>query len=389
MLSEFPLPSAEALAVSARLLDQLHQKMDAQGGCISFDQYMEQALYAPGLGYYSNGLMPFGEGGDFITAPESGNLFAQCLARPIADVLRTFSSATVLELGAGSGVLAADLLEELERLEELPDQYWILETSAAMQALQRERLQQQVPGLLSRVSWLTELPAQPLDGVIFGNEVADALPVQRFCWNDGDVTELAVGLKDGALADEARPADKILQQRVALLADDYCWDGEYRSEWCPMLSAWVKSLADCVGNGLLLLIDYGYARAEYYHPQRTTGTLVCHYRHRAHADPYWNPGLQDITAFVDFTSIAEAASDAGLQMQGFTSQGRFLLACGVDQVMAQIDSADTRAMLELGNQLKRLVLQGDMGERFKCIGFSRGLEATVHGFEAQDLRSRL
>lgn len=389
MSSQLPLPEAEARAASERLQQCIRVRIDDAGGCLPFDGFMEMALYEPGLGYYAGGLTPFGEQGDFITAPESGSLFGRCLARSLASVLRQMEQGAVMELGAGSGELAADLLRELDVLDALPEQYFILERSGVMRALQRETLSRKVPELECRVEWLERLPQQPLSGVVFGNEVCDAMPVQRFCWLDGEVRELGVEVSGSGLANCERPAAEALQAEVHRLGQEYQWSGRYQSELCPALAAWTGTLADCLARGLLLLIDYGYGQAEYYHPQRSMGTLMCHYRHRAHGDPLWFPGLQDITAFVDFTRLAEAATDAGMQLQGYASQAQFLVACGIDQVMAGFDPRDTRRFLQLSNEAKRLMLPGEMGERFKVIGFSRDLAAPATGFGSHDLRSRL
>jgi SAM-dependent MidA family methyltransferase len=293
-----------------------------------------------------------------------------------------------MELGAGSGVLAVDLLGELEKLGALPERYYILERSAAMRALQERRLNRQLPEFMQRVEWLDALPEDPISGVVFGNEVADALPVKRFRWHKGQVSELGAGWQNKQLSVCERCGDDV-QERVRQLAQIGRWEGDYQSEYCPMLPAWINSLTDSLAQGVLLLIDYGYGRAEYYHPQRSMGTLMCHYRHHAHDDPFRLPGLQDITAFVDFTAIAEAATAAGMQLEGFASQARFLVACGIDQLMAEIDTSNTRQFLQLGNEVKRLMLPGEMGERFKVIGFSRKLLQGVKGFGSPDLRSRL
>ena len=388
MSSGLPLPAAAARAVSDALLEKLHNRIEQEGGCIPFDGFMAAALYEPGLGYYSNGLMPFGEQGDFVTAPESGKLFGRCLARCIASALEQLEQGVVMELGAGSGVLAVDLLYELKKLGALPERYYILERSAAMRALQERWLKGQLPEIVRRVEWLDTLPEGPINGVVFGNEVADALPVKRFRWHKGQVSELGVGWQNKQLSVCERCGDE-LQKRVRQLARIGRWEGDYQSEFCPTLPAWINSLTDILAQGVLLLIDYGYGRAEYYHPQRSMGTLMCHYRHTAHDNPFWLPGLQDITAFVDFTAIAEAATAAGMLLEGFASQARFLVSCGIDQLMAEIDPSNTRQLVQLGNEAKRLMLPGEMGERFKVIGFSRELPQGVIGFESQDLRSRL
>ncbi len=340
MPAALPRPDAEALAVSDALLQRIRERIGRSGDCLPFDAFMDAALYEPGLGYYSNGLLPFGEQGDFVTAPESGPVFGRCLARAIASVLQQLDEGMVMELGAGSGRLALDVLGELQQLGALPA--IILERSAAMRALQRQTLAAANPRLEQHVTWLEELPAKPLSGVVFGNEVADALPVKRFRWRNGEVRELGVAWGDDRLSECERAGAGSLQARVEHLAQLGEWAGTYQSEYCPALGPWVRGLADCLERGLLLLVDYGYGRAEYYHRQRSMGTLICHYRHRAHDDALRYPGLQDITAFVDFTAIAEAATQAGMQLQGFTSQAQFLISCGIDELMAEVDPRDTR-----------------------------------------------
>ncbi len=387
MAHALPSPGVEARAVSDALRAKIQQRCESQQGCLPFDSYMDLALYEPGLGYYSNGLTPFGEAGDFITAPESGALFARCLARAVGSVLQQLDQAWVLELGAGSGALARSLLPALEALDCLPARYCILERSASMRALQEAALAQ-IPHLAGRVEWLQQVPAQPFEGVILGNEVADALPVRLFCWRDGEV--MLKGVSGGeSLGWCTRPADGDTEALVRGWAADYGWSGVYTSEYCPPLRPWVRDLAQALGRGALLLIDYGYGRPEYYHPQRSMGTLSCHYRHQVHDDPLRFPGLQDITAFVDFTAVAEAATGAGLRMLGYSSQAQFLLACGIDRLLAALDPDDVRSYLPLSNEAKRLLLPGEMGERFKVMGYSRDLERDVVGFTPRDLRGRL
>ncbi len=389
MGSTLPPPGDEARAVSQALTQKISQAISDNADCLCFDDFMAMALYEPGLGYYSNGLTPFGEQGDFITAPESGQLFGRCLARSIASVLAQLDGGDVLELGAGSGVLAGVLLDELQQLGVTPRRYLILERTAAMRDLQQKHLQGISASSGVDVEWLEQLPDEPLDGVVFGNEVADALPVSRFHWQVDHVACHGVGWDGEQLSNCSTSAGDIMKCYVSGLAKDYAWQTPYQSEYCPSLPAWVRSLSEGIDRGALMLIDYGYGRAEYYHPQRSMGTLMCHYRHQAHADPLWYPGLQDITAFVDFTAIAEAATDAGMEMLGYTSQAQFLMGCGIDTLLAVADPQDTRRYLTLSNEAKRLMLPSEMGERFKVIGFSRGLERDVLGFTARDLRSRL
>ncbi len=381
-------PGAEAKALSAKLVEHIAGLVGQSGGFLPFDVYMDAALYTPGLGYYSNGLTPFGEQGDFITAPESGDLFARCLARCIAPVLQQSGRSSVLEMGAGSGILAADLLCALQKLDALPERYAILERSPAMRAMQQSQISR-LPGVLqSKVKWIDELPGDWV-GVILGNEVADALPVKRFQYRRGEVREMGVGAADGELQWQDVEADTGNREHILELARQYGWEDTYRTEHSPALADWVGSLAGSLQQGLLLLIDYGYGRAEYYHPQRSMGTLLCHYRHQAHDNALWYPGLQDITASVDFTGIAEAAEDAGLALVGYTSQARFLVGAGIDRVMSEVDPDDLNNFLKMTGDAKRLMLPGEMGDRFKVIGFSQNLDQQIPGFDSQDLRSRL
>jgi len=381
-------PDPEARALSARLVEHMVVQVRQSGGFLPFDAFMDAVLYTPGLGYYSNGLTPFGERGDFITAPESGDLFARCMARSFAPVLQQPGQASVLELGAGSGVFAADVLGALHALEVLPERYVILERSPAMRALQQARIAPLPEVLRTRVEWLEALPAD-WDGIIFANEVADALPVKRYQYHDGKVRESGIGLSGDTLQVQDTDVHASAAERIRSLASHYGWEGDYRTEYCPALANWVESLAHSLRRGMLLLVDYGYGRAEYYHPQRNMGTLLCHYRHQAHDNVLWYPGLQDITAFVDFTRVAEAAVDAGLGLIGYTSQARFLVGAGIDQVMSAADPNDLPGFLKMTSDAKRLMLPGEMGERFKVIGFSRNLDKRIPGFDAQDLRSRL
>ncbi len=388
-LSDWPAPSPDMQAVQAALVELLRGRMAQQGGAIPFVEFMEQALYAPGLGYYSNGLRKFGPDGDFITAPELTSLFGRSVARFVMAVLQELDGGDVLEFGAGSGALAIDLLRELEQEGCLPERYYILERSSALVQRQREAIGVAVPQLLDRVHWLDTLP-DSLCGVMLGNEVLDASAVQRFQWTGVDtqeywVTEAEAGF--GWLLRE--PNDDQLSSVVAALAQAYRWAPGYRSERDPTLQPWVRSVAEVLEAGTLLLIDYGSPRSERYHPQRADGTLMCHYRHRAHGDPLILPGLQDITSWVDFTSVAEAGAEAGLTLEGFTTQAHFLLDCGLDRLlMAQEPDGSPRYLARV-QQAKQLLMPGEMGERFKCMALRRGIAAGLPGFRQQDLRGRL
>lgn len=390
-LQEFPLPDPDAAVHSARLQDLIRAEIAAAGGSISFARYMELALYAPGLGYYSAGARKFGAGGDFVTAPEISPLFGRCVARQCRQVLQHLGAGDILEIGAGAGALAVDLLGELEAVGRLPGGYLILEVSADLRERQRMLLQERLPHLLSRVHWLDRLPEAGFQGLIVGNEVLDAMPIQRFRWTGQGVRELRVSWQDGHFAWREEPAEPRLAEAVTVIRREVGegWPEGYASEVNPGLAPWVREIGARLARGLILLIDYGYPRREYYHPQRATGTLMCHYRHRAHPDPLILAGLQDITAFVDFTAVAEAGVAAGLDVMGYTTQAHFLLGCGLDELLAGSDPEDPRSYLELTRQAKALTLPGEMGERFKAIALARGVEVPLVGFALQDHRHRL
>jgi len=358
----------------------------AHGGWLSFEDYLRLVLYAPGLGYYSAGSVKFGAAGDFVTAPELSPLFAHCLANQCAQVL-AISGGEVLELGAGTGSLAAGVLARLAALGQLPHRYRILEVSADLRARQRQALSALAPAVAARVEWLDALPVVPIAGVVIANEVADALPFQRFVIDGEAAYERGVGLAaGGALVNADRPASPALLAELARIAPDG-WPPHYESELCPMLGPWIAGLAQALSHAVVLLIDYGLPRHEYYHWQRDRGTLRCHFRHRAHDDPLLYPGVQDVTAWVDFTRVAEAACDAGLDVTGFCTQAAFLLANGIEAEVAAADELVARA--RLAAQARILLLPGEMGERFKVMAVTRGFDAPMRGFALQDLRRSL
>ena len=382
-----PEPDPDARAHSEALSRRIQTEITAAGGCISFAHFMQLALYAPGLGYYSAGLHKFGAAGDFVTAPELGTLFARCLALQCLPLLQTLGEADLLEVGAGSGALAADLLLALETHGQLPRHYYILEVSADLRARQARRLRERAPHLAARVQWLETLPPQPLRGVVIANELLDALPVERFRIDaQGGVQKLCVAWQDGKFIWRAVGADADFARRVLSRVATETVPPGYTSEIHLQAEAWLRSLAGHLAAGAILLIDYGYPRTEYYHAQRTDGTLLCHYRHRAHPDPLTLVGLQDITSHVEFTALAEAGTEAGLTLLGYTSQAAFLLASGITQ-MTQHD--DAHAQILLAQEIKKLTLPQEMGEVFKVMAFGRDVEPGMSGFALQDRRGRL
>ncbi|HJW81673.1 MAG TPA: SAM-dependent methyltransferase [Acidiferrobacterales bacterium] len=380
-----PEPTPEERALSQRLTDLMRAEIARAGGAIPFARFMELALYAPELGYYSAGKHKFGAAGDFVTAPELGPVFAQCLARQCAQILGALPQGDILEAGAGSGALAVQLLLELERLGQLPAHYLILEISSALRARQRALFTEQAPHLLTRIQWLDKLPSTGFRGIVLGNELLDAMPAERFHFDAKGIAQLLVGWQENRFVWREAPANAALRDRVAALG----LPEGYISEIGFAAEGWVRSVADILEQGVLLLVDYGFPGHEFYHPQRAGGTLMCHYRHRAHDDPLLFVGLQDITAHVDFTAIARAGTEAGLSLLGYTSQALFLLGCGLDAIAARIDPADARAHLQFTNEVKKLTLPHEMGELFKVIAFGRGSDAPLTGFRLQDRRGRL
>jgi len=392
-VSELPLPDEVAQAHSMELVKLITIEMQQQGGSISFARYMELVLYAPGLGYYSAGKRKFGAAGDFITAPEISPLFSRCLARQCQQALEDLDAGDILEFGAGTGVMAAEILRTLAQLGCLPRRYLILDVSADLREAQRQTLQQQVPELMDRIHWLNQLP-DSFTGVVLGNEVLDAMPIHRLgLGGDGPYEYVVTQAAQGGFAWQRQALqDGRLRQRLEAVvaesgAETFCED--YIFEINLAAQDWLHSLAAVLKQGLVLLIDYGFPRHEYYHPQRYQGTLMCHYRHRAHDDPLILPGLQDITAHVDFTAVAEAAVDNGLAVAGYTSQAQFLLASGLPQVLEQAMGEDLSQQITLNQQIKKLTLPHEMGELFKVIALTRGMDTAPTGFAMNDQRGRL
>jgi len=381
--ADLPEPSDDARAASTMLHGIIAAEIAARGGWMSFARYMELALYEPGLGYYAGGAQKFGDhaaGGDFLTAPEITPLFAQALARQVAQVLSA-SSPCVIEAGAGSGRLAADLLPALDALGCLPERYRILELSGALRARQQATLAERAPRYLERIEWLDTLP-DSFSGCLLGNEVLDAMPSHAVQWNsDGSVSEIGVGLNEGRLAEATQPAHGALLTAAQALEITADWRGEISLA----VRAWVSDLSRRLSRGALLLIDYGLPRHELYHPQRNGGTLRCHYRHRVHQDPFWYPGLSDITSHVDFTAVAEAGFDSGLEVMGYCSQANFLLNCGIGELLRNPEvGADDPATLRARGAVNVLLSPNEMGELFKVIALGREIHGPLLGFTRGD-----
>ena len=436
-----PIPDAESQALSQQLAQLIQQKIKNAGGWINFADFMQMALYTPGLGYYSGGAKKFGQAGDFVTAPEISPLFAQTLALQAAQILAT-TQGDVLELGAGTGKLAADLLLQLQVLNQLPKKYFILEVSDYLRQIQRETLQKKLPvELFAKVVWLNELPPSPqpsptggegaisaewtglepatqpyptsrkrvsmskltgtspsplvgegwgegggFKGLILANEVLDAIPVHL-------IVNTAIGLQERGVSFQkklGKEFDFIWQDKPLAkgkLHDEvstYSLPNDYLTEFCPAAAGLMNSLADCLKQGAILLLDYGFGAAEYYHPQRDAGTLMCHYQHYAHDNPLVNVGLQDITAHVNFTQIAHTAQAHGISLAGYVNQAQFLINCGILDVLSQTSPTDIATYAPLAAAAQKLLSPAEMGELFKVIGFSKDFDEPLIGFKDGD-----
>jgi SAM-dependent MidA family methyltransferase len=385
-----PLSPAEA-AHSQRMAGHLRSLIDAGGGWLPFSRFMDAALYAPGLGYYMAGQARFGAGGDFVTAPEISPLFARCLATQVAELLERTGGGDLVEYGAGSGTLAAGLLQSLSGIDALPRRYRIVEISAPLRAAQRDCIAR-FPGLIDRVEWLDGPPAADWQGVALANEVLDALPVDRFRAGRGGSQAIGVVVAGAGFEWQSRPADTVLADAVMRLAASLrepLPDG-YVSELRPMLPGWIDAATATLAKGALLLTDYGLPRSQYYHASRDGGSLCGFYRHRRVDDVFARVGLQDLTAWVDFSAVADAAAACGLELGGFATQAHFLVSLGIgDELAAVIADADTRERLALNQGAAMLLLPGEMGERFKVMALIRGIERTLRGFSFRDLSASL
>ena len=381
-------PDAFASRHSAAVARHLRGQIEDAGGVLPFDQYMDMALYAPGLGYYATGTRKFGQGGDFVTAPEIGPLFGRSLAREVGLVLETIDDACLLEFGAGSGALAQSLIEALSADGRLPSRYCILEISPDLRERQRQRLEPLAEHHGLKIEWLEQLPDEPLQGVILANEVVDAFAVTRFCVIQGRPWRAGISIDGDGFAwewiDDLDPdsgAAKIVQQYELV-------EG-YISEVCPRAQAWIHALGVSLQRGLALVIDYGFPAREYYLPERSQGTLRCHYQHRAHNDPLIFPGIQDVTCHVNFSAVAEAGRTAGFDVLGYTSQESYLLALGLLDLATPQPDDDEKLMLARAAEVKQLILPSQMGEAFKVMAFGKNIEQALAGFKLRDRSSSL
>jgi len=382
----WPEPDSEALAHSARVVERVQTEIEGCGGVLPFDRYMDLVLYEPGLGYYASGTRKFGRQGDFVTAPELGSLYGRCVARQVAQILAQLDGGSLLEFGAGSGVMAATVLTELAERNSLPAEYLIVEVSPALRAQQQQTLAGQIEQNLVKVRWLDSLPESGFRGVILANEVLDAMPIIRFrVGAEGHMTA-GVVRRNGHL-DWSWQRDPSQDGRIDRLVQQYGLVADYTSEVNPRAAAWMQTVGRVLDAGLILVMDYGYPGAEYYHYERSNGTLMCHYQHRAHMDPFLYPGLQDLTAHVDFSAVAAAGQLAGLDIAGFTSQEAFLLSTGVLDLVAHESSGPVDP--KLSAELKQLTLSSEMGESFKALAMVKHIDSPLLGFSLRNRRAAL
>ena len=365
-----PQPPDELIEHSNKLAARIRDEIAGSGGTISFERYFELCQYAPGLGYYSAGLSKFGPGGDFVTAPGLGDVFARCLALTLVPMLAAMPEANILEVGCGTGVMAADILQALQDHNALPERYWLLERSADLRQRQREMIERRVPELLARVEWLDAPPTASWTGIVLGNEIVDALAPQRFEISADGARELRVCTRGASFDYTLGAAMPSISTRLGPELFDALPIG-YRSELQPQLGAWLAGLTASMRQGLVLLFDYGYSRREFYLPERSAGTLVCHYQQRMFDAPFWFPGLVDLSSSVEFTALAEAGAESGLELAAYMSQAEFLIYGELAQLMQNLEALSERARLAITRQVRMLTLPGEMGERIKLMAFAR------------------
>jgi SAM-dependent MidA family methyltransferase len=377
--SLLPAPPAEAAAHSARLAEHIANTICDEGDWVPFTRYLELALYAPGMGYYAAGARKFGSEGDFVTAPELTPMFARCIAMQALQVLEE-TGGDILELGPGSGALAADLFEELKSAGKAPRHYLLLEVSPELRARQRERLERRFPDDMDHFVWIDRLPER-IRGLVIANEVLDVVPFALVHRMGGEILERGVIVSEAGLAwDDAPLPDGDLKRRALTVfpTGDY----DYLSEVSLAAEGLVRTIAASLEAGVALFIDYGFAEREFYHPQRSMGTMRCHYRHRFHGDPFFLPGLQDITAHVDFSAMARAAESGGAEVYGFTTQAYFLISCGLAVLVSAGDPSATLSRLKGTSVVHRLINPAEMGELFKVLGIGKRIDAPLLGFQS-------
>ena len=364
---------------SLALTEIIRQRI-AQDNNISFAEFMNMALYQPGLGYYSSGTHKFGKEGDFVTSPELGDLFAKCMAQQFKQIIQLLESPIIMELGAGTGQFCFDCLIELNRLNCMPEQYFILEVSADLKHRQQQKIKTLPLHIQQLVVWINQPPVDEYKGIIFANEVLDALAVEAFNYDGQRYNQLRVsndsftesGFKKHWLPFTSELEKQLISKQLNLSAN-------FQSEFIPHLSEWIRTISGNLTQGSIIFVDYGYERSSYYHSQRNQGTLVCHFQHQANFDYFNNIGIQDITAFVDFTAVAEAADDCRLSVEGYSTQAHFLMSLEVHNKLGDSEN-DYEAYYRKTTEMKKLTMPNEMGEKFKVIALGKNFEEELSGF---------
>jgi len=370
MTISLPTPNTALQAHSLATTAQIRAEI-ASHGRINFATFMQLALYAPTHGYYTSGLQKFGEHGDFITAPDISTLFSKSLACHVAKTLKDCRNPTILEFGPGRGKMAADILLQLDTLNQLPDTYYCLELSPDLRSRQQATLQEHCPHLASRVTWLDQLPDTPFEGVILANEVLDAMPVHLFELGPDGAKERCIHWKNEQFAWQTADMPANIAPHVEALIAQHGLTAPYQSEINLLIAPWLQSANDCLSKGSITLIDYGFLSKAYYLPERNTGTLMCHYQHRNHPNPFFLPGGQDITAHVDFSCVIDAAQQIGLRVASFETQADFLLRSGITEIFEAQRSDDPKAQIQLSRELQTLLFPHEMGEIFKVVNLTK------------------
>ena len=380
-----------ALSNSKKLSTIIKDFVNKQGGAVGFDQYMELALYHEDLGYYCGGSQKFGVDGDFITAPEISTIFSRCLASQCIQILDDLKESSIFEIGAGDGVMAKDLLLEMKKRDSLPKKYFILEVSAELRKRQKKLLKRSIPQYISNIIWLNKMPKKKIKGIILANEVLDALPVVRFKKKSQSFKEMQVACISDKFIWVENSANSELTDVLIKLEEELPtqFPENYISEININLKLWLDSIQSVIEEGVLLFIDYGYSASEYYHPEKSDGNLACHFRHHLHNDPFFYPGLQDITSSVNFTAIAQHAEKLGLDVSGYCNQTYFLFGCGLEDLVCDVDSLDIKSQTILAQQLRMLTMPDEMGERFKVMALTKKYNKKLLGFSIMNQISHL
>jgi len=383
---ELPTPDDASLNHSSVVLDELAKNINKNKGWINFADFMQFILYKPGLGYYSSGTTKLGAGGDFTTAPEISDLFGACLADYMIKIVHSYPKLMILEIGAGSGQLAFDILTRLDKQGFVTDQYYILEISADLKEKQQRLLEKLPKNLLKKVTWLDALPENFITGVIISNEVLDAMPCRRFSIQNENIYEIGISCNKQRLIEQEKLAGEDIKDSVHKIERELNrkFANGFVSEIRPDYKNWFAALSSSLASGVIMFIDYGCSRKEYYSTDRSTGTLVCHYQNIAHYDPLFLPGLQDLSAWVDFSLVANVGLENGFKVETYTSHRDFLLSAGILELVDKISDQNKR--FEINQAVKQLLLPSQMGDTFKFMLLSKDCMIEESFMEAKDFR---